>query len=214
MNKSKFLALLWVVLVAWTMAWCGNNTNVDNEINNDNNDLIIEDVTESANAVIDYNDSLVDLAYNCIASEDTIWTAYNSEELNVENIQNAISNTVAECNSAINQIESLGNWEWDSSLKDGVITLLQKDKSTNGFLQFRLCLFFTVLKWIPSVIHPLRSGYSRSCLRSRGQDLPSSMYMPASARCISLSHPNCRAPLRRRRLRRAARRSSGPALSA
>lgn len=127
MNKSKFLALLWVVLVAWTMAWCGNNTNVDNEINNDNNDLIIEDVTESANAVIDYNDSLVDLAYNCIASEDTIWTAYNSEELNVENIQNAISNTVAECNSAINQIESLGNWEWDSSLKDGVITLLQKD---------------------------------------------------------------------------------------
>jgi hypothetical protein len=31
-----------------------------------------------------------------------------------------------ECSYAITQIEALGGWEWDNSLKDGVITLLQK----------------------------------------------------------------------------------------
>lgn len=120
MKNFKLLSLLGIVLVAGVfLVWCENKANEET-----NNDVVIEDATD---AVIDYNDALVDLAYDCISSEDTIWAAYNSEELDVEGIQSAISNTISQCSSAINQIETLGDWEWDSSLKDGVVVLLQKD---------------------------------------------------------------------------------------
>lgn len=124
MKKIRFLSLLWLVLVAWTLAWCLDNNNV-NEWTNDQW-IIIEDVTEKTNAVIDYNDTMVDLAYNCISSEDAIWEAYTSDVLDIEGIKSAVDNTLKECSNAINQIEALGDWEWDASLKDGVITLLQK----------------------------------------------------------------------------------------
>lgn len=124
MKKIRFLSLLWLVLVAWTLAWCLDNNNV-NEWTNDQW-IIIEDVTEKTNAVIDYNDTMVDLAYNCISSEDAIWEAYTSDVLDIEGIKSAVDNTLKECSYAITQIEALGGWEWDNSLKDGVITLLQK----------------------------------------------------------------------------------------
>ena len=124
MKKIRFLSLLWLILVAWSLAWCLDNNNV-NEWTNDQG-LIIEDVTEKTNAVIDYNDTMVDLAYNCISSEDAIWDAYTSDILDIEGIKSAVDNTLKECSYAITQIEALGGWEWDNSLKDGVIALLQK----------------------------------------------------------------------------------------
>lgn len=124
MKKIRFLSLLWLVLVAWSLAWCLDNNNV-NEWTNDQG-LIIEDVTEKTNAVIDYNDTMVDLAYNCISSEDAIRDTYNSDVLDIEGIKSTIDNALKECSYAITQIEALGDWEWDATLKDGVITLLQK----------------------------------------------------------------------------------------
>ena len=124
MKKFRFLSLLWLVVIAWTLAWCLDNNNT-NEWSN-NQDFIIEDVTEKTNAVIDYNDTMVDLAYNCISSEDAIWDAYTSDVLDIEGIRTSVDNTLKECSNAISQIEALGGWEWDNSLKDGVITLLQK----------------------------------------------------------------------------------------
>lgn len=124
MKNFRLLSLLGVILVTGTLAGCLDNNNV-NEWSN-NQDFIIEDVTEKTNAVIDYNDTMVDLAYNCISSEDAIWNAYNSDVLDIEAIKSAVDNTLKECSYAITQIEALGGWEWDNSLKDGVITLLQK----------------------------------------------------------------------------------------
>jgi len=131
MKKFRLLSLLGVVLVAGTLAGCLNNNDV-NEGTNNQWDIIIEDITADTNAVIDYNDSLVDIASSCIASEDAIWNAYNSDEFDADKVQTAIDNTLDECNSAITQIEALGGWEWDNSLKDGVVILLQKDVEYYG----------------------------------------------------------------------------------
>jgi hypothetical protein len=54
---------------------------------------------------------MVDLAYNCISSEDAIWNAYNSDVLDIEDIKSAVDNTLKECSYAITQIEALGGWE-------------------------------------------------------------------------------------------------------
>lgn len=118
MKKFKILAILWVVLVAGTLAGCQKNNN--------NWDIIIEDITTN-DAVINYNDNLVDLASQCIVSEDAVWTAYNDESASADDIQNAITNTLNECNSAIDSIQNLWWREWDTSLQEWVLVILRKD---------------------------------------------------------------------------------------
>lgn len=122
MKNLKLLTLLWVLLIAWTLAWCGNKD--ANLWTNNQWDLIIEDVTPQYEAVINYNDSLVDIASQCIISENDIPTDY---ENGVDNIQVAINNTLAECQNSINQINELWDWDWDSSLKDWIIRILELD---------------------------------------------------------------------------------------
>ena len=70
MKKIRLLALLWVILIAGSLAGCGG----DKESNN-TWDFIIEDITWENDAVINYNDTLVDLASECIISEDNIFTS-------------------------------------------------------------------------------------------------------------------------------------------
>ena len=124
MKNLKLLTLLWLVLITWTLAWCwDNNTNTDT----DNSwDLIIEDVTGVHDAVINYNDSLVEIASQCIMSEDAILADYESGS---DGIQTAINNTISECQNSINQINALWDWEGDSSLKDWIINILELDIS-------------------------------------------------------------------------------------
>lgn len=118
MKKFRILAILWVVLVAWTLAGCQKNNN--------NWDIIIEDITTN-DVVINYNDNLVDFASQCITSEDAVWNAYNDESASADDIQNAIANTLNECNAAIDSIENLWWREWDNSLQEGVLVILRKD---------------------------------------------------------------------------------------
>ena len=118
MKKFRILAILWVVLVAGTLAGCQKNNN--------NWDIIIEDITTN-DAVISYNDNLVDLASQCIISEDAVWNAYNDESASADDIQSAIVNTLNECNSSIASIENLGWREGDNSLQEGVLVILRKD---------------------------------------------------------------------------------------
>ena len=124
MKNLKLLTLLWLVLITWTLAWCwDNNTNTDT----DNSwDLIIEDVTGIHDAVINYNDSLVEIASQCIMSEDAILADYENGS---DGIQTAINNTISECQNSINQINALWDWEGDSSLKDWIINILELDIS-------------------------------------------------------------------------------------
>jgi hypothetical protein len=58
--------------------------------------------------VIDYNDSLVDIASQCIISESNIPTDY---ENGLDSIQAAINNTLAQCQNSIDQINALGDRE-------------------------------------------------------------------------------------------------------
>ena len=119
MKNFKMLFLVSIISISWTLIGCSPN-------NTENNNIIIEDISTNTNNVIDYNDSLVDLANTCLNSEENIWTAYNDENINITNVQNAINNTLEECNSSINKIESLWNWEWDNSLKDWIIDIIKK----------------------------------------------------------------------------------------
>ena len=117
MKKIRLLALLWVVVLAWTLAWCWNKNSWD---------LIIEDATVNYDAVIDYNDSLVEIASQCIISEEDIPEDY---ENGIENIQVAVNNVLAQCQNSINEINKLWDWEGDSSLKDWIINILELDIS-------------------------------------------------------------------------------------
>ncbi len=121
MKKFWTLSLLWLVLIVWSLAWCWNNQ-TDTEW-----DIIIEDASWNREAVINYNDTLVDLASKCITLENNIWDAYDSESSSVEDIQSSIKNTIDECASVWESIKELGDREGDSSLKDWVITIIEKE---------------------------------------------------------------------------------------
>ena len=125
MKKIRLLTLLWVVMLTWTLAWCWGNKNTNTDTNNPW-DLIIEDNTPQYNAVISYNDTLVDIASQCIISENDIPTDY---EDGIESVKAAINNTITQCQSSIDQINALGDWEGDSSLKDWIINILELDIS-------------------------------------------------------------------------------------
>jgi hypothetical protein len=57
--------------------------------------------------VINYNDSLVELASKCILSEESIWNNYNDSSATIEEIQTSINNTISECTSIKEQINEL-----------------------------------------------------------------------------------------------------------
>ena len=121
MKKIRLLTLLWVILVAWTLVGCWNK---DKEW-----DFIIEDITWQNDAVIDYNDTLVDLASQCIAAENKVWNTYDSNDASTTDITSAINNLVNECSDAWEEINKLWGREWDNSLKDWVLAVIESEIS-------------------------------------------------------------------------------------
>lgn len=126
MKNFKLLALLWVILVSTTLVGCDNWEKDNIAEGNNSGDFIIEDVTWDYDAVIDYNDNLVDIASTCIDSANIAWEKIDSEESSVVDITEAINNAVLDCTNSINAINKLGDRDGDSSLKDGALTLLDK----------------------------------------------------------------------------------------
>ena len=127
MKNFRLLTLLWIVLFAWTLAGCWSNKEVNNDNTNNTWDFIIEDITWENDAVINYNDSLVDFASQCVISEDIIRNTYDEETSTTEDVQAAINNTITECTNAKENINKLWEWENDSSLKDWVIAIIDKE---------------------------------------------------------------------------------------
>jgi len=127
MKKIRLLSLLWIVFLASTLAGCWNKETISDDTWNSTWDLIIEDVSTENNAAIDYNDNLVDLASACIISEESIWDTYSDESASIETVTLAINDTVEKCSSAMDAIKNLGDFEWDSSLKDWVLDIIGKD---------------------------------------------------------------------------------------
>lgn len=124
MKKIRLLSLLWIVLIAGTLAGCWNNE--QQTTSNDSWDFIIEDISWENDAVINYNDELVDMASNCIISEDNIRNTYDDENASIEDIKSAVDSTINVCTEAGKNIETLWDWEWDSSLKDWVLNIIEK----------------------------------------------------------------------------------------
>ena len=123
MKKFRLLSLLWIVLLASTLAGCWNN---EQATSNGSWDFIVEDISWENDAVINYNDELVDMASNCIVSEDNIRNTYDDENASIEDIKAAIDDTINICTDASKNIETLWDWEWDSSLKDWVLNIIEK----------------------------------------------------------------------------------------
>ncbi len=124
MKKIRLLGLLWIVLIAGTLAGCWNNE--QQTTSNDSWDFVIEDISWENDAVINYNDELVDMASNCIISEDNIRNTYDDENASIEDIKSAIDSTINVCTEAGKNIEALWDWEWDSSLKEWVLNIIEK----------------------------------------------------------------------------------------
>ena len=128
MKKIRLLSLLWIILFASTLAGCWGNKEVNsNNTWNDEWNLVIEDTTPENDTVINYNDTLVDLASQCIMSESNVRSVYNDENAKVEDIQKTIEKTINECTKAWNDIEELWDREWDSSLKNWVLSIIEKE---------------------------------------------------------------------------------------
>ena len=119
MKNFKVLTLLWITLIAGMLAGCWKETN-------NSWDFIIEDTSAETDAVINYNDTIVDLVSECIVSEDEIRDSYDKEESSIEDIQTAINNTIEQCTTAKKSINSIWDWEWDSLLKDWVLDIIEK----------------------------------------------------------------------------------------
>ena len=122
MKKFWILSLLLVVSI--TITWCLNNK----ESNTENNTWTSN--TESPvwiiNDVVDYNNTLKDLATKCTTTENTIIETYDKNTSD-ENTQKAINNAIKDCENVKNKINKLWDRKWDSSLKDWVITVVEKE---------------------------------------------------------------------------------------
>lgn len=119
MKHVKLLTLLWVVLISCTLVGCWKDKN--NEW-----DFIIEDITWQNDAVINYNDTLVDLTSKCVEAEDEVWSSYG-DNLAIDDTTIAINNLIKECSNAKEEINKLWGREWDNSLKDWVIAVIEKE---------------------------------------------------------------------------------------
>ena len=126
--KKFWLLALWIILIAWTLAGCGKDKEIKTDNTTDNTwDFIIEEITSENDAVINYNDTLVDIASKCVMSEDNIWSTYDDETSPIEDVQTAIKETINECTTAWENVNKLWDWKWDSSLKDWVMAIIEKE---------------------------------------------------------------------------------------
>ena len=116
MKNIKLLALLWIALFTVFISWCWNNV----KVNSNNN---TEDINSKNNDVINYNNSIIKIASKCGEYAMTTWDSYdnNNEIIQTETYA---KNTLSECQNSINQINTLWDRQWDSSLKDWIISLL------------------------------------------------------------------------------------------
>lgn len=90
----------------------------------DNNNFIIEDITDKYEAVSNYNDTLRELTSECINSQNEIMNLYTDEGQSINSVQEAIDNSLDTCQNILNEINTLGDREWDSSLKDWIIAVI------------------------------------------------------------------------------------------
>ena len=117
MKNFKIITLSLTILSVCVLSGCFSKKT-------DNNDFIIEDITDKYEAVSNYNDTLRELTSECINSQNEIMNLYTDENQSINNIQEAIDDSLDRCQNILSEINTLGDREWDSSLKEWIITVI------------------------------------------------------------------------------------------
>jgi len=122
MKKVSILSLLWVVLFSMMLVGCSkssSNTGVTNsnwaEVDN-----------SGADPKVLYNDTLYNLAFSCKDLEATLRDTYDQTS-NIEDIKSSVDNMLSKCSDVLKSIESVWDLEWDSSFKDWVKTVIERE---------------------------------------------------------------------------------------
>lgn len=128
MKNLKLLTLSWIILISWLLSGCWNNL-----VNNS------ENITEKTNKATEYNNSLMNIASRCPTAANTVRDLYENND-KIENIEIATENTLSECKNAADQISVIWDLEWDNSLKDWIINIL--NLYTTYFTKFKEMLSY------------------------------------------------------------------------
>lgn len=98
MKKSLWLiSLLWILILSW--CW----SSVD---------------------VVEYNDTFVALVKDCTDANQALFQNFNSEWATIDSISQSLQNNISRCQNSQEKASSMWDYDKDSSLKDGVVSLL------------------------------------------------------------------------------------------
>lgn len=118
--KKFGVFVFWLIVLSWMIVWCSSK-----EKTSDKWDFVIEDV--DTDQILVYNDNIRELWLKCFESDESMRNIYNWYNWWLtDDIKLAIDDTVSVCKDSMFQINDLWDIDWDSSLKDGVILLIQK----------------------------------------------------------------------------------------
>lgn len=124
------------------MTWCLNSKKSNTENNTTSN---TENSVWMINDVVDYNNTLKDLATRCTTTENKIIENYNKNDSNAD-VQQAINDAIKDCENVKNKINKIWSREWDSSLKDWIIAVVEKE--IDYFNKFNELLPYLDKEWL------------------------------------------------------------------
>jgi len=88
---------------------------------------------------------LKDLATRCTTTENKIIENYNKNDSNAD-VQQAINDAIKDCENVKNKINKIWSREWDSSLKDWIIAVVEKE--IDYFNKFNELLPYLDKEWL------------------------------------------------------------------
>ena len=142
MKKFWILSLLLVVSI--TITWCLNSKKLNTEnINTWTSNT--ESSIWTINDIVDYNNMLKDLATRCTTTENKIIENYNKNDSNAD-VRQAINDAIKDCENVKNKINKIWSREWDSSLKDWIIAVVEKE--IEYFNKFNELLPYLDKEWL------------------------------------------------------------------
>lgn len=101
MKKSLWIiSLLWVLI----LSWCSGSLDV-----------------------VEYNDSFVALVKECTDANQALFQNFNAEWATIDSIEQTLQNNISICQNAQAKASSMWDYDKDSSLKDGVVNLLDTE---------------------------------------------------------------------------------------
>lgn len=124
----KKIRLLSIFMVAILLVWCGSNSEKEDTITNEN--YVYSPDSE-------YNIKLSDITNTCYDTMSDTINQYDQYKLwtSTAKIAKTISSAITTCETSADQINSLWSRDWDSSMRDGAIILIDKILSSLRLLE-------------------------------------------------------------------------------